>query len=138
MTEQAQADVDELVDAAVEFALMRIRSAGGFLPFALAVFVGGQIEDIQPNSSGESQLEIADQIAARWRDIAESRDSLRAAAVAVNVTLTEANRDGIEINVEHREGLAIGVIFPYTVGANGAYQLEAPSVHQENARIWAV
>ncbi|OOK66761.1 hypothetical protein BZL30_8421 [Mycobacterium kansasii] len=136
MTEEAQADLDELVDAATGFALERVASAGEFLPFALAVSNGGERQAIAPNYPRGRELPIAEQIATQWRALTDLKDSLRAAAVAVNVRLTEANQDGIEISVEHREGVAIGLIFPYTRGADGAYQLEAPSAHREDPRIW--
>jgi hypothetical protein len=79
---------------------------------------------------------LAEQLAAQWRALLDLKDSLRAAAVAVNVVLTEANRDGIEVSVEHREGVAIGLIFAYAVGADGGYELEPPSAHREDPRIW--
>ncbi|OMC42535.1 hypothetical protein A5745_21575 [Mycobacterium sp. IS-2888] len=136
VTEQAQADLDDLVDAAVEFALERIASAGEFLPFTLAVSTRGERQAIQPNYPRARELQIADQLDAQWRALGDLKDSLRAAVVAFNVSLTEANRDGIEIRAEHREGVAIGLIFPYTVGADGNAELEAPSAHREDRRIW--
>ena len=136
VTEEAQADLDELVDAATGFALEQVASSGEFLPFALAVSNGGERQAIAPNYPRGRDLPIAEQIASQWRALTDLKDSLRAAAVAVNVRLTVANQDGIEITVEHREGVAIGLIFPYTRGADGAYQLETPSAHRENPRIW--
>lgn len=137
VTQQAQADLDDLVDAAVGFALERIESAGEFLPFALAVSTGGEREALQPNYPRGQDLQIADQLAAQWRAVVDLKDGLRAAAVAVNVTLPEANRDGIEIIAEHREGVAIGLIFPYTLGADGTAELGAPSAYSEERRVWA-
>jgi hypothetical protein len=136
VTEQAQADLDELVDAAVGFALERIASAGEFLPFALAVSAGGERQALQPNYPHGHDRQIADQLAAQWAALIDVKDSLRAAAVAVSVTLTEANRDGIEITVEHREGVAIGLIFPYLVDADRTCDLETPSAYPEEPRIW--
>ncbi|ORB85185.1 hypothetical protein B1987_16895 [Mycobacterium kansasii] len=136
VTEEAQADLDELVDAATGFALDQVANAGEFLPFALAVSNGGERQAIAPNYPRGSELPIAEQIATQWRALTDLKDSLRAAAVAVNVRLTEANQDGIEISIEHREGAAIGLIFPYARDSGGAYQLEAPSAHREHPRIW--
>lgn len=136
-TEQAQADLDGLSDAAVEFALESIKARGEFLPFALAVSVEGEREVIAPNYPTSADLTVVQQLAAHWRAVTEVKDSLRAAVVALNVTLTdERHRDGIEISVEHREGPAIGLIFPYTIGADGAVELESPSAHAMNPRLW--
>lgn len=136
-TEQAQADLDGLSDAAVEFALESIKARGEFLPFALAVSVEGEREVIAPNYPTSADLTVVQQLAAHWRAVAAVKDSLRAAVVALNVTLTDQrHRDGIEISVEHREGAAIGLIFPYTIGADGAVELESPSAHAMNPRLW--
>jgi hypothetical protein len=136
VTEQAQADLDGLTDAAVEFALESIKAGGEFLPFALAVSVEGERAVIAPNYPTSADLTVVQQLAAHWRAVTAVKDSLRAAAVALNVTLTERRRDGIEISVEHREGAAIGLIFPYAIGADGAVELESPSAHAMNPRLW--
>jgi hypothetical protein len=136
VTQEAQADLDDLVDAAVEFALERIASVGEFLPFTLAVSTQGDRQAIQPNYPRGEDLPVTDQITAQWRAIADLRDSLRAAAVAVNVALPEVNRDGIEISTEHREGVAIGLILPYAIGSDGRPELVAPSAHREERRVW--
>lgn len=137
VTEQAQADLDGLVDAAVAFAVERVKAAGEFLPFAFAVSTHGQLQAITPNYPRGGDLQVVDQLAAQWRAIAEVKASLRAAVVAVNVTLPEQKQDGIEVTAEHREGVAIGLIFPYRLGADGHCALESPSAHREDRRVWA-
>jgi hypothetical protein len=132
---QAQDDLDGLVDAAIEFALTRIASGGEFLPFASAVSADGRRQAVTVDYPRDQTLQVPEQIVAQWDALGDIKDSLRAAAVAVNVTLTQSNRDGIEVTVEHREGVAIGLIFPYTIGSDGV-QLETPSAHQESLRIW--
>jgi hypothetical protein len=136
VTAEAQADLDDLVDAAVDFALERIASAGEFLPFTLAVSTDGERQALQPNYPRGQDVPVGDQLAAQWRAVADLKDSLRAAAIAVNVTLPERNRDGIEITVEHRDGVAIGMIFPYAIDADGEAELVAPMAHREEPRVW--
>lgn len=137
VTEQAQADLDGLTEAAVDLALENIAARGEFLPFALAVSVDGEHAMIAPNYPASAELTVVEQLAAHWRAVTAVKDSLRAAVVALNVTLPERRLDGIELSVEHREGAAIGLIFPYTVGADGAVDVEPPSAHAMNARLWA-
>lgn len=137
VTEQAQADLDGLTEAAVDLALENIAARGEFLPFALAVSVDGEHEMIAPNYPASAELTVVEQLAAHWRAVTAVKDSLRAAVVALNVTLPERRLDGIELSVEHREGAAIGLIFPYTIGADGAVDVEPPSAHAMNARLWA-
>ncbi len=137
-SQQAQADLDELYDAATDFAVRRLTLAGTFQPFAFAVAVGGQVQAIQPSDPSGSALQTDEQLDALWQDVAESKDSLRAVAVAVNVTLPEENRDGIQLTVEHQEGIAIGLVARYSIGMNRIAQLEAPSAYEEDPRIWTV
>jgi hypothetical protein len=133
---QAQADLEEIFDAASDFALRRIALAGSFQPFAVAVSVDGHIRVVQPNDPSGQISEVSDQLAALWRDLAELKYSSRALAVAVNVTMPEENRDGVQVTVEHQEGIAIGLIARYTIGANRIAQLETPSAYEEDPRIW--
>jgi hypothetical protein len=137
-SQQAQADLDELYDAATDFAVRRLSLAGTFQPFAFAVAAGGQVHAIQPSDPSGSVSETDEQLATLWRDVAELKDSLRAVAVAVNVTLPEENRDGIQVTVEHQDGIAIGLVARYTVGPNRIASLEAPSAYEEDPRIWTV
>lgn len=134
VSEQAQADLDGLTDAAVNLALETIAARGEFLPFALAVSVDGERQVIAPDYP--TSAAVVEQLAAHWRAVTALKDSLRAAVVALNVTLTDPHRDGIEVSVEHREGAAVGLIFPYTTGADGAVELQAPSAHAMNPRLW--
>ncbi len=136
VTEQAQADLDGLTDAAVNLALETIAARGEFLPFALAVSVDGERVVIAPDDPTSAKSTVVEQLAAQWRAVTALKDSLRAAAVALNVTLSDARRDGIEVSVEHREGAAIGLIFPYTTGAEGTVEMEPPSQHAMNPRLW--
>ena len=133
---QAQADLDGLVDAVADFALEQIAASGSFSPFTLAVSTDGERQAIQPNYPRDRDLEVGEQLAAQWRALVDIKDSLRALALAVNVVLTDTNTDGIEVSLEHREGVAIGVIFPYAVGADGDYELQSPSAHRANLRFW--
>ncbi|MGV0625352.1 hypothetical protein [Mycolicibacter minnesotensis] len=135
-TEQAQADLDGLTDAAVDFALENIGANGAFVPFALAVSVDGEHQVIAPNYPASADLTVVEQLAAHWRAVIAVRNGLRAIAVALNVTLPDRRCDGIEISVEHRDGAAIGLIFPYTIGADGTVDLDPPSAHAMNARVW--
>lgn len=136
VSEEAQADLDELVGAAVDFALRQINADGGFLPFALAVGVAGDKQVIQPNYAEGAELDAAQQVSAQWDALGEVRHGLRAVAVAVDVRLPEAGGDAIEISVEHREGIAIGMLFPYAQTPTGDYDAESPSAYSESRRVW--
>jgi hypothetical protein len=137
VTQEAQDDLDGLVDAAAEFALQRIAAAGEFLPFALGVSVAGERQVLQPNYPAGNHAPVVDQLVSCWDAVCELRDGLRAAAVTVNVTLPQADGDGIDVTVEHREGVAINLVFPYRATPDGGYELEPPSASRESLRVWA-
>ncbi len=136
VTERAQADLDGLTKAAVDLAVESIRASGEFRPFALAVTMDGERTVIAPDHPASTEVTVVEQLAARWRAVIDVKDSLRAAAVALNVALTEHQGDGIEISIEHREGASVGLIFPYTIGTDGTVELEPASEHAMNPRIW--
>jgi hypothetical protein len=135
-SQQAQADLDELLDAAADFAVRRIALAGSFQPFAIVMSVDGHIQVVQSNDPSGQVMEVSDHLAALWRDLAELKYSSRAVAVVVNVALPEEKRDGMQVTVEHQEGIAIGLIARYTVGANRITSLETPSAYEEDPRLW--
>jgi hypothetical protein len=133
---QAQTDLDEILDAAGDYAMRRITLAGSFLPFALAMSVDGHIQLVQTNDPGLQVSEVSEPLDMLWEDLAELQNSSRAVAVAANVTLPEERRDAIQVTVEHQEGIAIGLVARYTIGANRIAHLETPSAYEESPRIW--
>lgn len=137
VSEEAQADLDDLVDAAVDFALRQLDADGGFVPFTLAVGNAGDKQVIQPNYVGEAEPDAVQQLSAQWDAVARVRAGLRAVAVAVDVRLPETGGDAIEVVVEHREGIAIGMLFPYSRTPAGGYEVASPSAFAEKRRVWA-
>ena len=136
MSQEAQDDLDELVGAAVDFALRQINAEGGFLPFALAVGSAGDKQVIQPNYADGVELDAAQHVSLQWEAIDEVKAGLRAVAVATDVRLPEGGKDAIEVVVEHREGIAMGMVFPYAQTPAGDYDAEAPSAYSEQRRVW--
>jgi hypothetical protein len=137
VSEEAQADLDELVGAAVDFALRQINAEGGFAPFALAASSAGDKQVIQPNFVADTEPDATQQLSAQWEAIDEVKSGLRAVAVAVDVRLPAAGKDAIELVVEHRESIAIGMLFPYARTPAGDYDAESPSAYSERRRVWS-
>ncbi|MEV2224411.1 hypothetical protein AB0E01_31675 [Nocardia vinacea] len=129
-SDEAQSDLDGLLDEALTLAERRLSERGQFFPFGLVV-----------DSSGATQLIAADAQAAQQahesniRAVAAMRAQVRAAALVVDVRLPETGGDGIEVFLEHAEGIALNVLEPYQlqgeVVVGGA--LEASTAQR---RIW--
>ena len=136
VSDEAQDDLDELTEAAVDFALRQLDANAGFVPFALAVGAGGDKQVIQPNYLPDTDPDAAEQLEAQWDAVGEVKGALRAVAVAVDVVLPEKGTDAIELVIEHREGIAIGMVFPYHREAGGEHEAESPSAHSVARRVW--
>jgi hypothetical protein len=136
VSDDAQSDLDKLTDAAVEFALRQLGATGAFLPFTLAVSTGGDTEVVQPNYVRGAELDAAGQLATQWASIEQVKGDLRAVAVAVDVRLAESGKDAIDIVVEHRDGVAIGILFPYVRSGDGDYDVESPSAYSADRKVW--
>lgn len=137
VSEAAQLDLDGLTSTAVEFALQQLNAHGQFVPFTLAVSSAGARQVLQPNYATDTEPTAAQQLVAQWSAIEDVKATLRAVAVAVDVTVPEKNESAIQLVVEHREGIAIGLLFPYSRTAGGDYDAGAPSAYPEERRIWS-
>jgi hypothetical protein len=130
----AQSDLDGLLDVVLRLATEQIGKQGGFVPFAAGVDDRGEVELVM----SEEDLEDGDgeRIANGVRDDVRSRrDGFRAVAVAVDVRLPEQGRDGVRVELEHRDGVALSVVLPYSQAA-GAVEFGDLSASAGTATIW--
>lgn len=110
-TQQAQDDLDGLLDASLPFAQEMLDKHGEFFPYALAVSGSGETmqmagdpgEGEQPSSVAVLQILV--------EGLRAERDTLRAAAIVSDVRLSDS--DAIRVELEHAEGQAIVVLLPY-------------------------
>lgn len=135
ISEEAQSDMDGLTEAAVDFAMNQISARDAFLPFTLAVAASGERQALAPNLPSGENPGVDELIDAQWRALSNVRGSLRAGVVAVNVSLPEKGLDAIDLTVEHREGIALNVVFPYRKKPGG-YELLDPSASATQRRVW--
>ncbi|GAA0626109.1 hypothetical protein HPO96_35600 [Kribbella sandramycini] len=108
-SEEAQETLDGLFSTALDLAEQQIGKQGGFAPFALHV-----------TAEGDGSIEMADEpdsdkaLEILWSGAREQRDKLAAVAVVVDVSLPDDGwADGIRVEAEHREGVALIVVAPY-------------------------
>ena len=111
-SEQAQADLDGLLNAVLAFAQQQLEAHGAFFPFGATVGTDGQIalaaadprEGERPGS--QSVLE------ALYDGVRADRGSRRAAACVADVLIE--GRDAIRVELEHTEGASMSVALPYS------------------------
>ena len=139
-SELAQSDMDGLLDIAVELATEQLRKQGGFVPFAACVDDQGEVQllmaeptAVDDSADGPDATTLAEGLRV---DLRARRESFRGAALAVDVRLPDEGRDGISVDLEHRDGVALLVTLPYT-HAGGAVELGDVAASAGTVRIWA-
>lgn len=103
-SQQAQQDLDALLELTLPFAQQQLAEHGEFFPFAAAVGVDGAPRLIAADPGvGErpASRDVLDQLVG----------GLRAAALVADVRVGES--DAARVELEHRDGQAICVLLPY-------------------------
>lgn len=108
-SEQAQDDLDELLDVVLTFADEQVARAGALAPFGASV-----------GTDGAAALAAADPTSADSETVlAVLRDGFRSRAgalraVAVVADARTADSDAVRVELEHREGTCLVVLQPYS------------------------
>jgi hypothetical protein len=120
MSAEAQKDMDNMLGAALPFAQQMLAKHGEFYPYAVSMSSGGEIAMVAADVGTERPASL-DLLAALYKGLATRAQDLRAAAIVSGVKLS-SGEDAIRVEIEHREGGALGVVIPYKKrGRNFAY-----------------
>jgi hypothetical protein len=109
-SEAAQEALDDLLNSALELAGQQVAKQGGFLPFALTRSVdgAGRVEMVGDDVDSTQMIDTL------WADMRELRDVVVAVAVVTDVRLGgDGWPDGIRVEAEHRDGIALDIVAPY-------------------------
>jgi hypothetical protein len=110
-SQQAQEDLDALLELTLPFAKQQLAEHGEFFPFAAAVGADGAPRLIAADPGlGErpASTDVLDQLVGGLR---EQAGDIRAAALVDDVRVGES--DAARVELEHRDGQAICVLLPY-------------------------
>jgi hypothetical protein len=112
--QQAQDELDELLDVAVHAAQGRLDAAGEFYPFAVALEAPGVTAVVTPEvRTGPRELaDVTEVFELCWEGLRARASALRAGAVVTNVGGPDG--DAVAVALEHAEGPAVEVFLPYT------------------------
>jgi hypothetical protein len=136
-----QEECDELIMALLPFAKEMLLARRGFLPFGGALSLSGRVVAVG-GGTGEESAKAIDVIAALEVELRQGAASgkYKAAAVfsdrRVVAPDTGAKQDAISIRVEHREGIAVGLVVPYSIDGSGGVALAAPRMAPLDRRIF--
>lgn len=111
-SEQAQSDLDLLLEVTLPFAEQQLEKRGEFFPYGAAVGDAGEVRQFASYDGDEHPTSVAvlDMLIAGLRG---ERDSLRATAIVADVRLPELDGEAVRVELEHRDGHAITVLRPY-------------------------
>ena len=111
-TEQAQDDLDRLLELTLPFAQQQLAQHGEFFPFAAAVSADGspRLLSADPAVVGQrpASMDVLEHLLGGLRDQA---GGLRAVALVADVRVEDS--DAVRVELEHRDGQAIRVLLPY-------------------------
>jgi hypothetical protein len=109
---EAQGDLDKLTEAALRMAHKLLEKNGEFFPFALAADSGGNLAMVgaDPGLGDKPPSEAVRKFL--FGALKAGQERFRAAVVVSDITL-KPRREGIRIELEHRDGIAIIVVEPY-------------------------
>ena len=128
--------MDALLNAALPFAKQQLVKHGEFFPYGVAMTRDGKISMIAGYTGSEKppSTEVLDILYAGLGSKAEEN---RGAAVVADVRLKGEGTDAIQVEIEHREGVALKVFQPYRKKRFGG-GLETGQMRAEagERRIW--
>ena len=112
-SQQAQDELDDLLDVSLRAARQRLDDVGEFYPFAVTIAEVGRVGVLTPQvqTGPRAVADVAEVFELCWTTLRGEADTARAAAVVTNVGGPDG--DAIAVALEHREGPAIEVFLPY-------------------------
>ena len=129
-----------LMNSGVEIAGRMIEEHGGFIPYALTL---DDQEEVRTISPGEEHAQLSpEELLGMFDDMFREEHAagkLRATAVFVGVSYSsEATEEGhaIMIALEHFEGEALNVYFPYTRSDDGKVEVGEPFSESRESSVF--
>jgi hypothetical protein len=110
-SEQAQGDLDALLNAVLPFAQQTLAKYGELLPFGAAMSSHGQLE-LLAAEPGEAERPRSEAVLQALYDGARNSCSTRRAFAFVADVLV-GGADAVRVELEHQEGTALVVLMPY-------------------------
>lgn len=110
-SQQAQDDLDELLNASLPFTLQMLDGHGEFFPYGIVIGTDGEIRMVAGDPNLGEQPPSAAILASIVEGLRSERDTIRAAALVSDVRL--ADTDAVQVETEHVEGQAMAALLPY-------------------------
>jgi hypothetical protein len=110
-SQQAQDDLDGLLNAALPFAQQMLDQHGEFFPYGIALSAPGDARMIAGDPEQGEHPSSGQVLATLVQGLRLEREGLRAVALVSDVRT--ADSDAVRVELEHSEGSAMAVLLPY-------------------------
>ncbi|HMK11452.1 MAG TPA: hypothetical protein VK461_07710 [Acidimicrobiales bacterium] len=135
-SQQAQDDLDGLMNQSFPFAQRMLAANGEFYPYAVGVSQSGELRMFAADPGTDEHPGSIDVLNDLVDGLRSERDALRAVALASDVRVADC--DAIRLELEHREGIAIAVLLRYHhVNGNGNVEYGALTAGPGEPHIWS-
>ncbi len=137
-SEEVQDDFDRLAEVTLAAARSFLDAEGAFIPFPMAIKTDGVLapiglEQLLPPTPPDV-IEVMAGLVGLFR---ERRGSIRALAIGADVLIPDEMMDAIEVRLEHRDGLALKIVVPYTIDSlDDTYLYDEPRITSSDRLIW--
>jgi hypothetical protein len=126
-----------MLNEALPFAQQMLDRHGEFYPYALKMTADGQTGMAAADPGEGDHPDSQTILSMLHQGLSSERDGLRATAMVSDVRIASAQSDAIRVEIEHREGVSVAVLLPYSkkrLGRGVTYgDLQAGS---GDRRIW--
>jgi hypothetical protein len=109
-SQQAQGDLDGLLNITLPFAQQMLAKRGELYPFGATVDASGETR-LLAGELGQEHPASADMLAVLVEGLRQRRADLRAIAICSDVRLPDT--DAVRVELEHRDGQTMAVLMPY-------------------------
>ncbi len=134
-SQQAQDDLDGLMNESFPFAQRMLAAHGEFHPYAVGVARSGDLRMFAADPGGEDQTVRTDVLRLLVDGLRSERDALRAVAVTSDVHVSDS--EAIRVELEHRDGIAIAVLLRYRHVNGDGVEYGDLTAGPGEAQIWA-
>ena len=136
-SEEAQSDLDGLLNTALPAAEQLLEKYGEFFPFGAAVGMNGETKLLASDPGHSDHPSRSDEVLSMLLEgVRKQRNELRAVAICTDVQT--ADSDAIRIELEHREGTAIAVLVPYKRKHFGhGFEYSVLQAGSASKRVWS-
>jgi len=135
-SQQAQDELDDLMNRAFPFAQQMLANHGEFFPYAVGLGQSGELRMFAADAGSDEHPPSTEVLQELVDGLRSERDALRAVAVASDVRVSDS--DAIRVELEHRDGIAIEVMLRYrSLKGNGDIEYGTLSAGPGEAQIWA-